>query len=200
MSKSEFLAELRKGLSGLPQNEIEERVIFYSEMIDDRMDDGLTEEEAVSEIGNVNKVISQIIADIPLPKLVKDKVKPKRTLQAWEILLLIFSFPVWFPLLTAFLFVFLAVYVVIWFIIISLWAIELSFVFCSLGGIILAMVFVLRGNGVTGIAMFSIGIFCAGLSIFMFFGCKATTKCFLLLTKKMALGIKSLFIGKEKVK
>ncbi len=31
MSKQEFLDELRKGLSSLPQSDLEERLIFYSE-------------------------------------------------------------------------------------------------------------------------------------------------------------------------
>ena len=45
MRKQEFLAQLRKALSGLPQDEIEERLTFYGEMIDDRMEEGLSEEE-----------------------------------------------------------------------------------------------------------------------------------------------------------
>ena len=39
MNKQEFLAELRKRLSGLPQADIEERIVFYSEMIDDRTEE-----------------------------------------------------------------------------------------------------------------------------------------------------------------
>ena len=38
MHKQEFLAQLRKGLSGMPQDDIEERLVFYSEMVDDRME------------------------------------------------------------------------------------------------------------------------------------------------------------------
>ena len=34
MNKDQFLEELRKKLSGLPQEDIDERVAFYSEMID----------------------------------------------------------------------------------------------------------------------------------------------------------------------
>ena len=34
MNKHEFLAELRKGLSGLPKEDIEKSVAFYGEMID----------------------------------------------------------------------------------------------------------------------------------------------------------------------
>ena len=37
MNKEEFLNELKKGLSGIPENDRNERVTFYSEMIDDRI-------------------------------------------------------------------------------------------------------------------------------------------------------------------
>ena len=38
MSKQEFLGALYNGLSGLPKEDIENSVQFYSEMIDDRME------------------------------------------------------------------------------------------------------------------------------------------------------------------
>ena len=38
MNKSEFLEELRKGLAGLPKDDVEERLTFYGEMIDDRIE------------------------------------------------------------------------------------------------------------------------------------------------------------------
>ena len=77
MSKQEFLAALRNGLAGLPQEDIEERIGFYSEMIDDRMEEGLSEEEAVAQIGPVEDVIEQIIGDTPFTRIVKEKVMPK---------------------------------------------------------------------------------------------------------------------------
>ena len=51
MNKQEFLSRLRKQLRGLEDRE--ERVTFYSEMIDDRMEDGLSEEEAVAAVGSL---------------------------------------------------------------------------------------------------------------------------------------------------
>ena len=183
MNKQEFLAQLRKGLSGMPQDDIEERLIFYSEMIDDRMEEGLSEIEAVSAT--------------PLTKLVKEKIKPNRSLRLWEIVLLILGFPVWFPLLVAAFSVILATYIVVWSVVVSLWATEVSFWAGALGGVISAAVFTIRGNGLTGLVMLSAGLCCAGLSIFLFFGCKAATKGILWLTKKSALWVKSLFVGKE---
>lgn len=95
MNKQEFLGKLRSGLSGLPQGDVEERLTFYSEMIDDRMEEGISEEEAVCEIGSVDEIVSQIIADIPFTKLVREKIKPNRTLRPWEIVLLVLGSPVW---------------------------------------------------------------------------------------------------------
>ena len=56
MSKQEFLTQLRKALSGLPQNDIEERIEFYSEMIEDRIDEGLSEGEAIAAVGTVEEL------------------------------------------------------------------------------------------------------------------------------------------------
>ena len=60
MTKQEFLAKLEILLSGLTEEEISERIGFYSEMIDDRIEEGLSEEEAVSLIGSVEEVAAQI--------------------------------------------------------------------------------------------------------------------------------------------
>ena len=71
MDKAAFLSQLEKGLAGLPREDLEERLSFYREMIEDRMEDGLSEAEAVEAVGPVEAVISQIIAETPLTKLVK---------------------------------------------------------------------------------------------------------------------------------
>ena len=144
MTKSEFLWQLRNGLQGLPRDDIEERVNFYSEMIDDRMEEGLSEAEAVSDIGDVNTVVAQILEETPLAKIVKEKVKPSRAIKVWEIVFLVLGSPIWLSLLIAAFSVFLAVYIVIWSVVVALWTIEVSFVACSLGGIVAAAAFAFR--------------------------------------------------------
>ena len=197
MSKHEFLTQLRKGLSGLPQDEVEERLTFYSEMIDDRMEEGLSEEDAVCAIGNIDELISQIIADIPITKLVKEKITPKKKLRAWEILLLVLGSPIWLSLGIAAFAVGISVYAVLWSLIISLWAVFASLVACAVGGVLACLALTMGGNGASGIAMLAAGIVCAGLSIFLFYGCKAATNGTVILTKKIAIGIKNCFIKKE---
>ncbi len=190
MTKFEFLSALRDKLSGLPKGDVEERLNFYSEMIEDRMEDGLSEEEAVSAVGLVDEIANQIISEIPFVKIAKEKIKPKRRLKVWEIVFLVLGSPIWLSLLIAVFSVVLSLYISLWAVIISLWAVFASLVGCAFGGIAGGVVLAFYSNGFTGIAMIGAGIVSAGLSIFMFFGCKAVTKGILLLTKKVVLGLK----------
>lgn len=59
MRKEEFLTALRAELTGLSPEGVEKLVEFCSEMIDDRMEDGLTEEEAVAAAGSLDELIQQ---------------------------------------------------------------------------------------------------------------------------------------------
>lgn len=197
MNKQEFLEQLRRGISGLPQEDIEERLTFYSEMIDDRIEEGLSENEAVSEIGSVDTVISQILDDTPLVKLVKQKMRPKKRMNAWEIVLLILGSPIWLSLIIAAFAVVISVYAAVWSLIIALWSVFVSLVAAALGGAAGGIWFAVTAKAVTGLAAAGTGVFCAGLSVFMFFGCKAATKGILLLTKKVALGIKGCFMNRR---
>ena len=197
MSKQEFLALLRKGLSGLPQDDIEERLAFYSEMIEDQMEDGLSEEDAVLAVGSIDEIVTQVVADIPLTKIAKERIKPKRRLSVGEIILLALGSPIWLSLGIAVFAVVLSLYAVLWSLIVSVWAIFASTAACSIGGVLSCIIFTIGGNGASGVAMLAAGIVCAGLSIFAFYGCKAATKGTLILTKKIAIWIKNCFIKKE---
>ena len=126
MDKQAFLTALRSGLSGLPQDEIEERLTFYGEMIDDRMEEGLCEEEAVAAIGEVSEIVRQAVADTPLAKIAKERIRPKRRLKTWEIVLLALGSPIWLSLAIAAAAVLFAVIVSLWSVILSLWAVFAS--------------------------------------------------------------------------
>lgn len=197
MNKQEFLAQLRKGLSALPEEDIYERLTFYSEMIEDRMEEGSSEEDAVQALGSVDALVSQTVAETPLSKLVKEKIKPKRKLKAWEIVLLVLGAPVWLPLLLAALAVVFAVYVVLWSVVLVLWAVFLALAACGLAGVAAGIYFTVKGNVPTGLAVIGAGLVCAGIAVFWFFGCKAATKGIIALTKKCALALKNCFIKKE---
>lgn len=198
MNKQEFLVLLGKGLSGLPQSEREERLAFYSEMIEDRIEEGLSEADAVAAVGSVEEIIGQAVAEIPLTKIAKERIKPKRRLKVWEIVLLAVGSPLWISLGIAAFAVVFSLYIVLWSVIIALWSVFGAFVGCAVGGIAAAGICVAySGNLYAGIAMIGAALVCAGLAIFAFFGCRAATKGAVMLTKKMAVGIKRCFVKRE---
>ena len=77
MTKVEFLDELKKQIAEYPSGETEQSLEYYSEMIDDRMEDGMTEGEAVASLGKIEDIARQIKEELPLATLVKQKTKEK---------------------------------------------------------------------------------------------------------------------------
>lgn len=197
MTKSEFLQQLREKMKGLPKTDIEDRVNFYSEMIDDRIEEGLSEEAAVRDIGNVDEIVTKQIDDTSLTKIVTEKVKPKRRLKAWEIVLIILGFPLWFPLLMFVLTMLLVFYIIWWSAVIVLWSIEGSLIMSVFAAIVNMFAFTFRRELLSGFGYFGLSLLTAGLSIFLFMGCVAVTKATFQLTKKVTLKIKKSIIGEE---
>ena len=89
MDKNTFLLQLQKQLKGLPEEEVQQTVEYYREMLEDRIEEGLSEEEAVKEIGTVEEIAQPLLP------------KPTRNRTAWELVLLVLGFPVWFSVLAA---------------------------------------------------------------------------------------------------
>lgn len=197
MSKQEFLAKLRRELSGLPQDDIEERLTFYNEMIEERIEDGLSEEDAVAAVGSVTEIFAQIVANTPLTKIAKERIKSKRRPTAWEIVLLALGSPIWLSLGIAAIAVILSLYISLWSVIISLWAVFGALIACTFGGVTSGIIIALTNTSFIGIAAVGAGIFCAGISIFMFYGCNAISKGILILTKGIAIWVKNRLIKKE---
>lgn len=196
MNKNEFLSVLRERLNGLPEEDMNKSIDFYSEMIDDRVEDGMSEEEAVEAIGSMDEIISQILSEVSLPKLVKEKVKPKRALKAWEIVLLILGAPLWISILGTILFIVLAIYLSIWSVIISLYAVDVSIGICGIAFAALAVALLFDGQLVPFGVLLGSGLVFGGLAILMFMFFNLITKGILFVSNKMLLGIKGLFVRK----
>ena len=200
MTKREYLEALRAELDGLPTEDIESSVEYYSEMIDDRLDDGLSEDEATAEIGSAKDAASQIMSEMPLLKIVKSKVKPKRKLAAFEVLLIIIGSPVWLPLIISAAAVFLSVYAVLWSVIVSLYAVSVSFISGSIGGFVLTVPYFMDGNIGGAVCAVGAALVCLGLFILSVIGSKEATRGIIAFSKRMPIWIKYCFVGKESAK
>lgn len=196
MRKDAFLTQLRAQLSGLSPIELEERLAFYSEAIDDRIEDGLSEEEAVAAVGTVEAVANQILSETPISKLVKQKIRPKKRLHTWEVVLLAVGSPLWLSLLIAVIAIVFSVYVSFWSVAIALWATALAVAVVSPCMVASAIPMLVQGDVSSGIAFVGGGLIVAGVSILLVLGCIAVTKGMFLLSKSIALGIKWALVGR----
>ena len=197
MNKSEFLESLRKGLRGLPQSDVDERCAFYSEMIDDRIEEGMSEEEAVAAAGTVDSIVTQILDETPISKIVKENIAAREKPGVGAIVLIILGFPVWFPLLCAAAAVLLSLYLTLWSLVAALALIELSFLVSAVGSIGVAVFAAFSGSPAGAALTVGAMLVFAGLSIFLFFGCRAAVRGMIHLTALIIRRIKRLFIGKE---
>ncbi|MBQ7678614.1 MAG: DUF1700 domain-containing protein [Butyrivibrio sp.] len=196
MNKEEFLRALRDRLSGLPEADMEERIIFYREMIEDRMEDGFSEEEAVAQIGPVEDIVSQIMSEIPLTRIVKERVKPRRKLKTWEIVLLILGFPLWFPLLISAFAVLLSLYITVWSVLICIYAADLSLAAGAACGIFGIFLWLRAGNPAGAVFGAGAALTCAGLAILLFFACIWLTRGLIRGTGRILTGLKTSLVGK----
>ena len=134
MNKEAFLLALYDALDGVPVEDKERSIAYYREMIDERVEDGMSEEEAVAALGSVEDIAAEIMGETPDTRGVPEQPPARRALRAWEIALLVLGSPVWVPLALAALAVLLAVYMVIWAVVVSLFAALASL---AAGGVVL---------------------------------------------------------------
>lgn len=196
MKREQFLDELESRLQGLPKAEIEERINFYDEMIQDMIEEGKTEEEAVASFGGVDEVVLTIAGKTKMTSLVKERIRPKKRISGFGIFLIILGFPIWLPFLITFTVLALVGYFLLWVLIFVTYSVELAFI-ASAGGSLVATIFQYR-EGTFNYGGIGVGILSFGIACLFFPVCIAATKANIRLTKKIFLGIKHKMIGGKK--
>lgn len=196
MNKREFLAVLRRELYILPQNELKEQLSFYSEMIDDGVEEGLTEEQAVSKIGSISEILSQIQAadnKSNSSETVKIDKAESNGLGAGAKTLLIVGSPLWIVLLAVAFVVTVSIYASLWAVWISIFAVEIALIAAAGACLLYPILLVIQGAFLPAAFLVGGGLVCAGLSIFLWYGCKGMLFGFVKLTKWSFLKIVSIF-------
>jgi len=181
----------------MPADDVNRFMDYYSEMIDDRVEDGLSEEEAVADMGSPDAAVEQILEDMPLTKLVKEKIKPKHELKAWEVVLIVLGSPVWIPLLITALVLLLTLWIVAFALLISFYAVVLSFVAAGIGGLICAIPLFIANSPYTAVLMLGAALIGIGIAILFVVSVKPVTVGIFKVCKASVNGIKRMFV-KEK--
>ena len=197
MTKLDFLDALEQKLQPLPEQERSKALEYYFEIIDDRMDCGMSEAEAVAACGNIDQIAEQIILDTPMTKLVKQKNKTRRRMQTWETVLLIVGSPVWFSLAVAAFCVLLAVSVCLWVVVICLWAVAVALGACAICVPAAAVVLAVQGQYFPALFCLGCSLVLAGIAILFILAGIWAGKGVAKLHKLTFRGIKRCFIRKE---
>ena len=201
MSKDAFIGELRHRMAGLPKEAVDRTVEYYSELIADSMEDGLSEEEAVSRLGSLDEIVANVVKDTPLPQIIETRIQEKKAkrggIRAWEVILLVLGAPLWLPLLLAVLAVVLALYVTLWAVVIALWAVVAAVILTGVVAVVAGIVELGRLHLPQGLVLLGGGLVCMGLCALLFLLMKLITVGTVKLCKLIWTGIKSLFVGKK---
>ena len=99
MNRYDFKHQLARRLADLPEEELATTLSFFDEMIDDRLDEGMTEEQAVADLGDLDEIANRILAEMSPFERVKQKLKPKRPISGGQWVLIALTFPIWLPLI-----------------------------------------------------------------------------------------------------
>ena len=132
MDKTQFCALLGNKLKPyLSPKEIYKTLNFFEEMIDDRIDEGLSEEEAVSQLGDINIIVDQILDEHNIGK--------KQTKLVWRFIPrelgfinIVLLFPAWITIFSLIVSLFIVILSIIFSIVLSIIAI-------FIGGILLIL-------------------------------------------------------------
>ena len=120
MNKTQFCALLGNKLKPyLSPKEMYKTLNFFEEMIDDRIDEGLSEEEAVSQLGDINIIVDQILDEHNIGKKQTKLVWrfiPRKIPTVLGFIITVLLFPVWitiFSLVTSLFIVILSIICII---------------------------------------------------------------------------------------
>lgn len=192
MNKNEFLKKLAEELHGIPKSDIDKTLDYYSEIIDDAVEEGEDERTVIERLGSVGEIAEKIIDDMPLARLVKENIKRRKWDKAMIVLIIVGS-PIWFSLLISALSVIASVYLSLWAMIIALWsvfaALAVSGPVCLVGAATLIAVKPLKAMYMLGTAFM-----CMGIAVFMFYISWLLTKLLIKLTLFAIRKTKSAFI------
>ena len=176
MNKREFSDALRRELNGYPTEEVERSVSFYEEMIDDRVENGMTEEAAVASLGSVEEIAKKLREEMPITAIVRSRVQNTYEKQKkktggsalpWILLAVVLS-PVWIPLAIAVLTVWLGILVAAVAVVAAVFCTVVGLLFAA--GVFLVALIMAAGTVGPGGTLFGVGsvLVCIGLSILLF--------------------------------
>ena len=176
MNKKEFSEALHRLLSELPWADVVSSVEFYEEMIEDRMEEGLSEEDAVAQVGTPEEIAARIRSELPAASVPETQKETRSKNRGLVLILLILGAPIWLSLLIAAVAVSVSLLAVIFSLFVSLWAVVIALGGASLLWFISAVMSAIQHNLISAGMLCGFSLFGAGLCILTVFPFRFFTK------------------------
>ncbi len=192
MNKEQYISKIRESILSLPEAYIESSLQYYSEMIDDRVEDGMAEEDAVAEMVSVEEAVAQILRDKPAEEIKENKAKAHKNKKEIFIIVAILSAPVVLPVVFSLAVALLTV-------LILLYSVPVALIAGGLGCIVKAVALaVVEAAATEAVLYFGVGLSLSGISILLFIAAHYFAKLVKFLCKKSVAFVKGIFSKKEK--
>lgn len=130
MNRHAFLRELEGRLAALSEAERDQTLAYYGEMIDDRIEAGMSEEAAVAALGAMEEIAAEALQGAPQLRSLR------RAPGVWSILIGVLGSPLWLPLVATGFLLALIGYALLWVLTAVLYVCAASFAVGALGALI----------------------------------------------------------------
>ncbi len=191
MNKKDFLNKLSSALYELPSEELRRTIDYYSEIIDDAVEDGEDEQTVISRLGSIDKITQKIINESPGRKFTNQNIHNKISPAA--VVLIIISSPIWLPILIAVFAVVFSVYISVWSIIVLLFAISIGLAVTGLASLITSPFLAFAARHVKALFLFGSALTCIGMSNLMFYAALRCSKLIIKFTVFLIMKSKDIF-------
>lgn len=202
MNKEAFLQSLERLLKSLKKDERQKFLSYYNEMIEDYIEDGMTEEDAVRHVGKPGNIAEEILSS-------REAEPPRQVSLGMKILigvLLILGSPLWGSILLMVLCMLLCVVLMVGVAYVMIWLIPVMTACFSVSGLILC-VFSLAGSPLVmfdsaalGVMQIGTGICSAGICLLMGLVTWYLSLIFVKVSRKFTQWLKGLFRRKRGVR
>lgn len=161
MTEKEYLKELKRNLSALKRSDRNSLIEFYKEMIEDKIENGKTEREAIAELEPADAVAKRTLAEYGIDE---EELNKRKKINGMTLALVIIGSPLWISLAIAALAVVLAVAISILAIIISIASACIGVTLSSPFFLVMGIITVFSDVG-TGLIAIGYGLSAAALGI-----------------------------------
>lgn len=192
MNKREYLDRLTELLACLPPDQRIESVSFYAEMIDDRVEEGMTEEEAVAALDAPGVAAEAILDDLPAVPRAVAKTRRKSRVLLWAIVII--GWPVLLPIAVSFVLAAVLIYLAIWLCAVCVWVVAIGLLIGLPLGIVCAFWGVAAGNVPFAVVEFGAALLCGALGALCLRGAFVATRQFARLSRIWAAKALSPFV------